>query len=474
VLDVCTSRAAESRVPPNDQDAEGAVLSAVMIHDGRAGFDEVADVLRPEHFYSEAHRRIFAACEALVVAGKPCDVVTVATWLREHDRLAQVGGMAYLTEVVNAAPALANLRDYAEIVGGKWRARQVILTCQKFAAHGYIPHGDEREFATEAAQALAEIATSDTKRSLVGIGETIGDNMRALLAAAKSGQTMLGRPTGLRRYDRLTSGLHDGELTIVAARPGMGKTALVLNMAVSVAGGVDVKPSADPEPEVAIFSLEMPREQLVNRMLCTEARVSFSNLRTGMATPMDWSKLTQASANIAKLGIAIDDTPAIDPVELRAKVRRHATECAKRKRRLRLVAVDYLQLMRGRAHTSSREQEVADISRSLKALAKEMGIPVIALSQLNRKLEERGDKRPILSDLRESGAIEQDADNVVFIHREGYFKKDSPDRNIAELIVAKQRNGPTDTVKVQWSGDYTRFDDLDDCEAGGRWHDDRD
>lgn len=464
---------ADARIPPNDLAAEAAVLSACMLDPG--AYDAIGDLLRPDRFYSEAHRRIFEGIVDLRANGTTVDVVSLSGWLKSRDRLGQVGGMAYLTEVLDAAPALgeAQLRGYARQVHDAWRARQVIWSTQKYLALGYAGYGDAQQYASDAAQELAEIATSDVKRTFERISETLKTNFKAMSEAERRGARILGLPTGFDRYDRLTAGLQDGELTIVAARPGMGKTSWVVNVAVAVTSrGVDYDGPEDERPprppEVAMFSLEMQREAIVNRILCSEALVDLSRVRTGMLTPSDWSKLSQAAAHLARLEFRIDDTPAITLTELRAKTRRLANEAIRRGGRLGLVIVDYLQLMKGPDDARSREEEVSSLSRGLKALAKELNIPFIVLSQLNRAVETRGGekgKRPQLSDLRESGAIEQDADNVVFIYREDYYDKETENRNVAELIIAKQRSGPTDTVKVRFDGQYTRFDNL----ADGEW-----
>ena len=475
----------EGRVPPHDLDAEAAVLSAVMVDP--LAFDRVNELLRPEQFYSEAHRRIYEACVELSAAGRPVDVVQVATWLRDRERLAQVGGMAYLTEVLNAAPAVANVVAYARTIHEKWRVRQLILTCQRVTAQGYAGYGEAQEFIDSAEQAVYDIARTREASSVHTLRDVMQETFRRITKATERGARIIGIPTGFERYDRLTSGLHDGELTIVAARPGMGKTSLVLNMAANVASPQQLEETRDPnqrweEPGygVVFFSLEMPREQIVNRLLCSEARVDVSRVRTGMLTPSDWSKLTQAAAHLAQLSVWVDDSAALSILELRSKVRRLQAEFDRvdpatgdKKQRIGLVVVDYLQLMKGREYTHSREQEISEISRGLKQLAKELSLPVIALSQLNRAVETRGEKskRPQLSDLRESGAIEQDADNICFIYRDDYYNKETTDPNIAELIVAKQRNGPVDAVRVRFDKQYTRFDNLadgeyDDAEGG--------
>ena len=467
----------EARVPPHDLDAEAAVLSAVM--NDKLSFDRVAEFLQPEHFYSEAHRRIYEACTDLSSRGTPPDVVAVASWLRDRDRLAQVGGMSYLTTVLNAAPGLANVVVYAKTIHEKYRIRNLILTCQRVSAQGYAGYGDAQSFIDTAEQAVYDIARTKESSTVHPLKTVLHEAFDRIAKANARGARITGTPTGFDRYDRITSGLHAGELTIVAARPGMGKTSLVLNMATNVASAQELVSAHDPnerwlEPGcgVVFFSLEMPREQIVHRMLCAEAKVEVGKVRTGMLTKNDWEKLTQAAGRLATLPLWVDDSPGLSMLELRSKVRRlqadfdRTDDKGEKKQRIGLVAIDYLQLMRGREGAASREQEISEISRGLKHLAKELSLPVIALSQLNRAVETRGEKskRPQLSDLRESGAIEQDADNICFIYRDDYYNKETADRNVAELIVAKQRNGPVDTVRVRWDAMYTRFDNLADGE----------
>lgn len=407
----------EGRVPPHDLDAEAAVLSAVML-DGTA-LDKVLEFLRPEHFYSEAHRRIFEAALELRGRGQPVDVVQVATWLKDRERIQQVGGMEYLATVLNQAPAIANVAAYGRTIHEKWRVRQLILTCQRVAAQGYIDYGMAQEFIDEAEQSIYTIARTQESSSVERLLEVIKKSFKKLTEALERGDRITGIPTGFERLDRLTAGLHEGDLTIVAARPGMGKTSLVLNLAVNVASSKPTQklPSEnDPGKRwdeqgvgVVVFSLEMPREQIANRMVCCEGRVDVSKVRSGYLGPQEWNKLTQASAFLGSLPVWVDDSPALNILELRAKVRRlqaefdKADESGRKLRRIGLVVVDYLQLMRGRENAASREQEISEISRGLKALAKELGVAVIALSQLNRAVETRSEKskRPQLSDLRE-------------------------------------------------------------------------
>jgi replicative DNA helicase len=437
----------EGRVPPHDLEAEAAVLSACMLDP--SAMDKITD-LKPEYFYSEAHRRIFEACFELKQLGHPVDVLQVQSFLKDRQRLAQVGGAGYLTEILDAAPVVANVGAYGRTIHEKFRIRQVILACQRVSAQGYVDYGEPQAFIDGAEQAIYNIARTSAKQSVEKLLDVMKKSFKRLNDAVARGDRITGVPTGFDRYDKLTSGLHEGDLSIIAARPGMGKTSFVLNIAANVA-------------------LEMPREQLANRMVCAEARVDVSKMRTGYLSPQDWSKLTQAASFLGSLPIWIDDSPGLSIIELRAKVRRLQAEFDTRDeegrkiKKIGCVIIDYLQLMKGRDGVASREQEISEISRGLKGLAKELEVPVIALSQLNRAVETRSEKskRPLISDLRESGAIEQDADNIVFIYRDDYYNRDdSAEPNIAELIIAKQRNGPTGTAKVRFDRQWTRFDNL--------------
>jgi replicative DNA helicase len=467
----------EGRVPPHDLDAEGAVLSSVMVDP--LALDKVLEFLKAEHFYSEAHRRIFEACIELRTIGQPVDVVQIGTWLKNRERLAQVGGMSYLTDVLNAAPVVANVAAYGKTIHEKWRVRQVIATCQRVAAQGYVDYGQAQAFIDDAEQSIYQIARTQESVSTERLLDVVKKSFKQLSDAMARGERTTGVPTGFDRYDRLTAGLHEGDLSIIAARPGMGKTSFVLNLATNVATprqreNVNKPDEKFEEPGrgVVVFTLEMPREQIANRMVCAEAKVDVSKIRTGFLSPQDWSKLTQAASFLGGLPVWVDDSPGINILELRAKVRRlqaefdRFDETGKATRKIGLVIVDYLQLMRGREGLNSREQEISEISRGLKGLAKELKVSVIALSQLNRAVETRSEKskRPQLSDLRESGAIEQDADNICFIYRDEYYNPDTDEKAIAELIIAKQRNGPTGTAKVRFDREYTRFDNLPDGE----------
>ena len=463
----------EGRVPPHDLDAEAAVLSACMLDP--SAMDKITD-LKPEYFYSEAHRRIFEACFELKQAGQPVDVLQVQSWLKDRGRLAQVGGAGYLTEILDAAPVVANVAAYGRTIHEKFRIRALILACQRVSAQGYVDYGEPQAFIDGAEQAIYNIARTSAKQSVEKLLDVMKKAFKRLNDAMERGNQITGVPTGFVRYDSKTAGLHEGDLTIVAARPGMGKTSFVLNVAANIAAPKNREVAGDPNSGweeagvgVVVFSLEMPREQLANRMVCAEARVDVSKMRTGHLGPQDWSKLTQAASFLGNLPIWIDDSPALSIIELRAKVRRLQSEYdvrdeeGRKVKKIGAVIIDYLQLMKGRDGVQSREQEISEISRGLKGLAKELEVPVIALSQLNRAVETRSEKskRPLISDLRESGAIEQDADNIVFIYRDDYYnREDSAEPNIAELIIAKQRNGPTGTAKVRFDKQWTRFDNL--------------
>ena len=466
------------RVPPHDLDAEASVLSAVLLE--RDALDRVLEILKPEHFYSDANGRIFDAAQQLALTGTPVDITMVAAYLRDRERLAQVGGVAYLIQLADATPSVANVAAHARVVKEKWRVRQLIATCQRVAAEGYGDVGVVQEFIDGAEQSVYEIARTPESTSAQPLAQVLKAAFEQITAAAERGDRITGISTGYEKLDGKTAGLHDGDLTIVAARPGMGKTSFVLNLAVNVASPRTVS-SPGPGEEghgierqepgfgCAVFSLEMPREQLATRMVCSEGRVDLGKLRQGFLQPDDWRPLTEAASYLSSLPIWIDDTPALGILELRAKVRRiqaeynRAATPTSAARRVGLVVVDYLQLMKGRDGVNSREQEISEISRGLKGLAKELRVPVIALSQLNRAVETRNvkDKRPQLADLRESGAIEQDADTIVFIYRDEYYNAETTNaKGIAELIIAKQRNGPTGKVLVRFAASCTRFDNL--------------
>lgn len=437
----------DGRVPPHDLDAEAAVLSACMLDQG--AMDSVVDILRPEHFYSEAHRRIFEACIDLQAQGKPVDIVQVGTWLKTRQRAESIGGLAYLTEILNAAPAVANARPYADTIVAKSKVRQVIATCQRVAAEGYVDYGDAQEYADAAASDLAAIAVAGTVGGLVPIKEPLTEAVAAYHRAISEGRNGVGTPTGFANYDRLTAGLHRKEVTIIAARPGVGKTSYAMQLAMQV---------AQRGEGVAFFSVEMPREQIVIRAACQHAGINPTRIRLGQMRNEDWVGLAGATTEIGKLPLYLDDQAGISPMTARARLRRWIAECRTKKVRPTLAIFDYLQLMRGK-ESPSREQEVSDVSRGLKDLSKDLDLSVIALAQLNRDVEKRGmkGKRPQLSDLRESGSIEQDAANVAFLWRADEDEKSDDRDTEVTLTLAKQRNGPTGEYVMRFEKRFTRF-----------------
>ena len=414
------------KVPPQNLEAESSVLGGILL-DNEA-INLVLELLQPEDFYRESHRKIFRAMIDITDRGEPVDLITLSEFLKGRNDLEAVGGAAYLASLADFVPTAANISHYARIVREKAILRSLISTATEIATRGYEEQGSVDEFLDSAEKVIFDISEKKIKASFVAVGDMITDTLKTI--------------------DKLTAGLQPSDLIIVAGRPGMGKTAFALNLATNAAlAGTGA----------AIFSLEMAKEQLVLRMLCSEARVNSSKVRSGYLGERDFPQLAKAAARLHEAPIYIDDTPAISVLELRAKARRLVRD---RSKKVGLIVVDYLQLMRGMGTASNREQEISEISRSLKALAKELRIPVIALSQLNRRVEDRGDRRPQMSDLRESGAIEQDADVILFIYREEVYNKNSDDKGKAEVIVAKQRNGPTDTVTLTFIGEYTRFENY--------------
>ncbi len=454
------------------------MLSAILL--SREALDRVLEVLKPDHFSSDANGRIYEAAVALALAGTPIDIVSVASYLRDREKLAQIGGPSYLAQLADATPAVAHVGAHAQVVYEKWRMRALIATCQRVAAEGYGDVGVVQEFIDGAEQSIYELARTAQQSSVQPINQVLRAAFQQITAAAERGDRITGIPTGYEKLDGKTAGLHPGDLMIVAARPGMGKTSFVLNLGVNVASPRTVATPGpgeqgagierqEPGFGVCVFSLEMPREQLAVRMVCAEGRVDVGKVRQGYLQPDDWRRLTEAASYLSSLPVWIDDTSALGVLELRAKVRRIQAEYNREatattaERKVGLVVVDYLQLMKGRDGVNSREQEISEISRGLKQLAKELAVPVIALSQLNRAVETRTtkDKRPQLSDLRESGAIEQDADTIIFIYRDEYYNPETTNaKGIAELIISKQRNGPTGKVLTRFTASCTRFDNL--------------
>ncbi len=433
------------RLPPQNLEAETSVLGAVLLEN--EALNRVLEILQEDDFYRNAHRRIFSAILHLYEHSEPVDLITLSEVLKTRGELDDVGGVEYLNSLVNAVPTAANISYYAKIIKEKAILRKLINRATEIVSQSYSNSGDVDEFIDQAERTIFEISEDRVRPSFYPIKDLIKSSFKTIERLYEKRQLITGVPTGFQRLDELTSGLQPSDLIIIAGRPSMGKTALALNIAQNA--------SVQAAIPAAIFSLEMSKEQLALRMLCSEAKVDAHRLRGGFLSEADWPKLTRAAGSLSEAPLFIDDTPGLSALEMRAKTRRLKIE-----HNLGLVIVDYLQLMRGRASADSREQEISDISRSLKALAKELSIPVIALSQLNRRVEERGDKRPQLSDLRESGAIEQDADVILFLYREEVYNKSEENRGKAELIIGKQRNGPTDKVDLAFLDKYTRFENL--------------
>jgi replicative DNA helicase len=433
------------RLPPQNLEAETSVLGAVLLEN--EALNSILEILKEDDFYRNAHRRIFSAILHLYEHSEPVDLITLSEVLKTRGELDDVGGVAYLNSLVNGVPTAANISYYAKIIKEKALLRKLINRTTEIVSQSYSISGDVDEFIDQAERTIFEISEDRVRPSFYPIKDLIKSSFKTIERLYEKRQLITGVPTGFQRLDELTSGLQPSDLIIIAGRPSMGKTALALNIAQNA--------SVQAAIPAAIFSLEMSKEQLALRMLCSEAKVDAHRLRGGFLSESDWPKLTRAAGSLSEAPLFIDDTPGLSALEMRAKTRRLKIE-----HNLGLVIVDYLQLMRGRARADSREQEISDISRSLKALAKELSIPVIALSQLNRRVEERGDKRPQLSDLRESGAIEQDADVILFLYREEVYNKSEENRGKAEIIIGKQRNGPTDKVDLAFLDKYTRFENL--------------
>ncbi|KRE89582.1 replicative DNA helicase [Frateuria sp. Soil773] len=437
------------RVPPHSIDAEQAVLGGLML--APDALDKVADKLGEQDFYRKDHRLIWRAINELAVKGMPCDAVTLGDWFEANGLAEMVGGASYLIELANATPSAANIAAYADIVREKSVLRQLIDAGTSITEDGYRPEGKSvQEVLESAEQRVFHIAESGArgKKDSVSMREAVKDAFRMLTERYENRGQLTGISTGFTDLDELTSGLQPSDLIIVAARPSMGKTAFSVNIAEAAA--------LRAKKAVVIFSMEMSASQLAFRLISSIGRIHAQHLRNGDLSEEDWPRVTNAIAILSEAKIFIDDSPGLSPVELRARARRLHREHGG----LGLIVIDYLQLMQVPGNKENRATEISEISRSLKGLAKELNVPVIALSQLNRSLEQRADKRPMMSDLRESGAIEQDADVIMFIYRDEYYNKESPDKGLAEIIIGKQRNGPTETVKLAFLGHYTKFENY--------------
>lgn len=434
------------RIPPHNIQAEQSVLGSMLLD--KDIIPNVTEILKSEDFYREDNREIFDAILDLFNSAEPIDLITVSEQLKLRGTLDNVGGLEYLTNIASAVPTTANSRHYAKIVEEKSILRSLIKASSDIVNMGYEAAEEVSYVMDRAEKSIFDILQKRNLQGFAPIKDVLVDTFNKLEELYNNKGVVTGIPTGFTDLDYKTAGLHNSDLVLIAARPAMGKTAFALNLAQYAAVHAKVP--------VAIFSLEMSKEQLVNRMLCNEAMVDSQRMRTGKLEDDDWQKIARALGPLSEAPIYIDDTPGTSIMEIRAKCRRLKLE-----KNLGMVVIDYLQLMQGRGKNESRQQEISEISRSLKILAKELHIPVITLSQLSRGPESRTDHRPMLSDLRESGAIEQDADIVMFLYRDDYYNPDTEKKNIAEVILAKHRGGSTGTVELVWLGQYTKFANLE-------------
>lgn len=434
------------KVPPNSVEAEQSLIGGLML-DNEA-WDKVADVIVATDFYRKDHRLIFAAVAALVEDSQPCDVVTVSEYLDNRNELEDSGGLEYLATLANETPGAANARAYARILRERSTLRSLIHAGNEISGNAFTTDGRSATALVDEAERLVFEIAENGARGKVGfkpLKQILPATVDRIDLLHQSGGDITGVSTGFNEFDKLTAGLQPGDLVIIAGRPSMGKTTLAVNIAENAAIGAKVP--------TAIFSMEMPAQQLAFRMISSLGRVDQTHLRTGKFPDEDWSRINTAVQLMSDAPIFIDDSPGLSPTEIRARARR-----LKREHGLGLIVLDYLQLMQVHGNTENRATEISEISRSLKSLAKELEVPVIALSQLNRGVEQRTDKRPVMSDLRESGAIEQDADVIVFIYREEVYVPDTPRKGIADISIAKQRNGPIGEFPLTFVGRYTKFE----------------
>ena len=441
----------EERVPPQSIEAEQSVLGAMLID--KEAIAKVTEVLNADDFYREAHRVIFTAMLELYNKNEAVDLITVTDILRRDNKLEDIGGIAYITSLANIVLTAANVKYHADIVAEKSVLRQMVKVSTEIAAMGYEANDEVGVLLDTAESRILEISNRKKKADFTPISAVLMDSVQSIEKLLNNKGGLTGIPTGFNDLDKLTSGLHPSDFIILAARPSIGKTALALNIVQNVALRAHKRVGGDPR-SVAFFSLEMSKEQLVNRMLCAEASIDSQRLRIGEMSDKDWDALWAACDTMSKAKIYIDDTAGITVMDMRSRARRLKAEHG-----LDLIVVDYLQLMQGsgkRNTSGDRQQEVSEISRSLKALARELDVPVLALSQLSRGVEARQVKRPMLSDLRESGSLEQDADIVAFLYREDYYNPETENKH-TELIIAKHRNGPVDTVNLFFHTQFTKF-----------------
>ncbi len=433
------------RIPPHNIEAEQAVLGCMLLDADI--IPTVTELIRSEDFYREDHREICEAILDITEKAGPVDIITVSEQLQLRGTLEQTGGLDYLATIAGAVPTTANARHYTKIVEEKSLLRKLIKASSEIAAMSFDASDEAVYVLDKAEKSIFDILQKRSAQGFTHIKDVLLDTFNRLEELYNSKSYITGIPTGFTDLDLKTAGLQNSDLILIAARPGMGKTAMALNIAQYAA--------VQKHVPVAIFNLEMSKDQLVNRMLSSEVMVDSQKMRTGKLEDADWNKIAQALAPLSEAPIYIDDTPGVSVMDIRAKCRRLKLE-----KNLGLVVIDYLQLMQGRGRSENRQQEVSEISRSLKILAKELNVPVVTMSQLSRGPESRNDHRPMLSDLRESGAIEQDADIVMFLYRDDYYNAETEKKNIAEVIIAKHRNGSTGTVELRWFGEYTKFANL--------------
>ena len=446
------------KLPPHSLEAEQSLIGGVLLDN--TAWERIADLVAEEDFYRDDHRRIYRHISKLIDFGKPADVVTVFESLEKNGEAEQAGGLAYIAEIANNTPSAANIRRYAEIVRERAILRKLVAVGDEIAASALAASGkDPKTLLDEAEAKVFEIAEAGARHSsgfqlIQPILKQVVDRVQELYDRDNPSE-ITGTPSGFVDLDQKTSGLQASDMLIVAGRPAMGKTSFALNIAEHVA--------VEKRLPVAIFSMEMPGTQLATRFIASVGRIDMQKIRNGRLSDDDWQRLTMAMGKLYDAPLYIDETPGLNPIDLRARARRLARQCAQHGQQLSLIVIDYLQLMNGTRESDNRATELSEISRSVKALAKELHVPIIALSQLNRSLEQRPNKRPLMSDLRESGAIEQDADIIMFIYRDEVYNPDSPEKGTAEIIIGKHRNGPTGMVRMTFLGEYTRFENF----AGG-------
>ncbi|MFH1791137.1 MAG: replicative DNA helicase [Candidatus Omnitrophota bacterium] len=433
------------KVPPQNIEAEIAVLGSMLLE--RDAVSQAIEIIDESFFYKDAHRIIYSAIVKLYDSNKAVDTITLVEELKKRNRLEEIGGVSYLTTLTASIPTAANIEYYAKIVKEKAILRSLISTASQIVSESYDASSNVDNLLDKAEKMIFDISSNKVESNIVSIKDVIKSSIEAIDNLYQRKEHVTGLATGFHEFDIMTAGLQPSDFIVIAGRPSMGKSALVTCMAEHIAV-VEKKP-------IAFFSIEMSKEQLVQRLLCSHARVDYHKVRTGFLSQSDWPRLVNAAGKLSESPLYIDDTPGITVLELRAKARR-----LKSKYDIQLIVMDYMQLIQGPQGIENRQQEISEISRSIKALARELHVPVIAVSQLSRAVEQRSDKRPQLSDLRESGAIEQDADLVILLLREEYYNPTDENRGTAEVIVAKQRNGPVGSVKLAFIHEFTRFENL--------------